>query len=78
MVQNPPVDAGDSGSVPGSGRSPGEGNGNPLQYSGLENPQGWRSLAGYCPWGCRESDITFQLNNSDVGYIVDTQEIINK
>ena len=29
---------GDSGSIPGSGRSPGEGNGNPLQYSGLENP----------------------------------------
>ena len=29
--------AGDLGSIPGSGRSPGEGNGNPLQYSGLEN-----------------------------------------
>ena len=36
---------GDSGSVPGSGRSPGEGNGNPLQYSCLENPMdrgAWR------------------------------------
>ena len=31
-------DAGDLGSIPGSGRSPGEGNGNPLQYSYLENP----------------------------------------
>ena len=31
-------DAGDPGSIPGSGRSPGEGNGNPLQYSRLENP----------------------------------------
>ena len=30
--------AGDPGSIPGLGRSPGEGNGNPLQYSGLENP----------------------------------------
>ena len=30
--------AGDLGSIPGSGRSPGEGNGNPLQYSCLENP----------------------------------------
>ena len=30
--------AGDLGSIPGSGRSPGEGNGNPLQYSYLENP----------------------------------------
>ena len=31
-------DAGDSGSIPGSGRSPGEGNDNPLQYCSLENP----------------------------------------
>ena len=38
--------AGDPGMVPGSGRSPGEGNGNPLQYSCLENPMG----VG-CPWG---------------------------
>ena len=38
MVKNPPVNAGDVGSIPGSGRSPGEGNGNPLQDSCLENP----------------------------------------
>ena len=41
VVKNPPANAGDSrdtGSIPGSGRSPGEGNGNPLQYSCLENP----------------------------------------
>ena len=40
-VQNPPANAGDirdTGSGPGSGRSPGEGNGNLLQYSCLENP----------------------------------------
>ena len=37
-VQNLLANAGDSGSIPGSGRSPGEGNGNPLQYSCLENP----------------------------------------
>ena len=47
--------AGDRGSFPGSGRFPGEGNSNPLQYSGLENP--W-SLAGYSLWGCQESDMT--------------------
>ena len=46
------------GSVPRSGRSPGRGNGNPLQYSCLENPHGWRSLAGYSPRGCKESDTT--------------------
>ena len=41
VVKNPPAkagDAGDSGSIPGSGRSPGEGNDNPLQYCSLENP----------------------------------------
>ena len=41
MVKNPPANAGDTedpGLIPGSGRSPGEGNGNPLQYSCLENP----------------------------------------
>ena len=42
---------GDLGSIPGLGRSPGEGNGNPLQYSCLENPHGQRSLAGCSPWG---------------------------
>ena len=39
----------DSGSIPGLGRSPGVGNGNPLQYSCLENPHGQRSLEGYSP-----------------------------
>ena len=37
MGKNPPANAGDLGSIPGLGRSPGEGNGNPLQYSCLEN-----------------------------------------
>ena len=41
----------DLGSTPGLGRSPGEGNGNPLQCSCLENPHGQRSLAGYTPRG---------------------------
>ena len=38
VVENPPTNAEDAGSIPGLGRSPGEGNGNPLQYSCLENP----------------------------------------
>ena len=51
MVKNPPANEGDirdMGSIPGSGRSPGEGNGNPLQYSCLENPTdrgAWRASA---------------------------------
>ena len=52
--------AGDLGSVPGLGRSPGGGHGNPLQYSCLENPPGQRCLAGYSPWGGKESDMTEQ------------------
>ena len=54
--------AGDPGSIPGLGRSPGEGNDNPLQHSCLENPHGQRSLVGYSPWGCKESDTTEQLH----------------
>ena len=45
--------AGDLGSVPGLGRCPGGGHGNPLQYSYLYTPHGQRSLVGYSPWGCR-------------------------
>ena len=46
VVKNPPANAGDVGLIPGSGRSPGEGNGIPLQYSCLENPMdrgAWRA-----------------------------------
>ena len=49
--------AGDLGSIPGSGRSPGEGNGNPLQYSCLENPMDG-FLVGYSPRGHKELDTT--------------------
>ena len=48
----------DLGLIPGLGRSPGGGHGYPLQYSCLENPHGWRSLAGYSPWGRKEADVT--------------------
>ena len=58
MVKNLPANAErDSGSIPGSGRSAGEGNGNPFQYSFLGNPMDrgdwWAS-----PWSCKMSDIT--------------------
>ena len=49
--------AGDPGSIPRL-QSPGEGNGNPLQHSRLENPDGQRSLAGYNRWGLKESNTT--------------------
>ena len=56
--------AGDLGSIPGLGRSPGGGHGNPLQYSGLENPHGQRSLVGYSPWDHKESDMTERLSTA--------------
>ena len=50
--------AGDQGSILGLGRSPGERNGNPLQYSCLENPNGPRNLVGNSPWSHKELDMT--------------------
>ena len=62
MVKTPPANAGDrgdSGSIPGSGRFPGEGNDSPLQYSCLENPTDrgtwWAMVHG---WGHKESSMT--------------------
>ena len=57
--------AGDLGLIPGLGRSPKKGHGNPLQYSCLENPHRQRSPAGYSPWGRKESDMTERLSTSD-------------
>ena len=57
MVKNLPANAGgvrDTGSIPGLGRSPGGGHGNPLQWAGESHGQ--RSLAGYSPRGRKESD----------------------
>ena len=56
--------AGNLGSIPGLGRSPGEGHSNPLQYSCLENPCGQRSLAGYSPSGYKELDMTDRLSTA--------------
>ena len=56
MVKNPPVNAGDMGSIHGLKRSPGEENGNPLQYFGLGNPMdrgAWRAVVH---WVAKESD----------------------
>ena len=54
---------GDLGSIPGSGRSPGEGNGNPLQYSFLENPMDggawWATVHWVAKSQTRLSDFTF-------------------
>ena len=63
-VKNPPASTGDSSLIPGSGRSPGEGKGSPLQYSCLENPRDRRAWQATSSWGCRELDTTERLNNN--------------
>ena len=61
MVKNPPTNAGDMGLIPGLGRSLGEVNSNPFQYSCLGNPidrEAWRATVH---GGHKESDVTFNL-----------------
>ena len=61
VVKNPLANAGDKSSIPGSGRSPGEGNGNPRQYSFLENSierGAWRVTVHRVA----ESDMSKQLS----------------
>ena len=53
---------GDLNLIPGSGRPPGKGRGNSLQYSCLENRHGQKSLAGCSPWGHKESVMTEQVS----------------
>ena len=55
--------AGDTGLTPGSGRSPGEENGNPLQYFCLKKSHGQGNM-GYSPWGHKESDTTEAIKHS--------------
>ena len=66
MVKNPPANAGDVDITPGLGRSPGERNGNPLQYSCLENPMDrgawWATVCGVA----KEWDTAWQLNNNNI------------
>ena len=67
VVKNPPANAGDtrdSASIPGSGRFPGGGHGNPPQYCCPENPRWQKSLADYNPWGRKESDTTEATEHS--------------
>ena len=77
-VKNPPANAGDTrdpDSIPGWGRSPGEGNGNPLQCYLPGKSHGQRNLVDCSPWGHKESDKTERLhfhflalkNNKDPG-----------
>ena len=60
MVKRLP--AGDPGSIPELGRSPGEGDGKPTPVLLPGESHGWRSLVGYSPWSHKESDMTERLH----------------
>ena len=62
VVKNPPINAADSGSIPGWGRCPGGGNGNPLKYFLPGKCHGQASVAGWNPWGCVELDMPERLS----------------
>ena len=69
VAKNPPANVGDTGdedSISGSGRSPEGRNGNPLQYSCLENSMDRGACRGYSPWGDKELDTNEQLNVSTI------------
>ena len=65
MVKNLPGDVGNTGSIPGWGRFLGEGNGNPLQCSYLGSPMNRGAWWATEPWGGKESNKTWQVNNSN-------------
>ena len=65
MLKNLPTNAGDMGLIPGSGRSPGEGNGNPLQYYCLENPMDRGAWQAVVHGVAKEPDRTQELNNNN-------------
>ena len=69
MVKNPLTNKGVVGLIPELGRSPGEGNGNPLQYSCLENPIDGGAWQATVHEVARESEVTYRLNNNYVLYI---------
>ena len=64
VVKNPPANAGDTSLIPGLERSPGVGNGNPLQYSCLENPIDRGTWRATVRRAAKESDMTYWLNNN--------------
>ena len=68
---------GDPGLIPGLERSPGEGNGNPLQYSCLKNSmdRGAWGLVGYSSWGRKESDMTERLTHTHTKSFMTTTKL---
>ena len=64
VIKNLPANAGDVGLIPGLGRSPGERNSNPVQYSCLENPMYKGAWWATVHEVAKDSDLTYQMNNN--------------
>ena len=64
VVRNLPTNAGDAVPIPGLGRCPGGGHGNPLQYSCLQNPHEQINVGDYSQWGLKELDMTERLSTA--------------
>ena len=77
LVTESACNEGDLGSILGLGRSPGGVHGNSLWYSCLENRHRHRSLAGYNPWGYKESDMTELLSTAPSTNSVSCRHCIN-
>ena len=74
--KEPTCKVGDLSLIPGLGRFPGGGHGNPLQYSCLENPHGQRSLGGCSPWGHKETDRTEWLSTTSIKLVMPFNHLI--
>ena len=66
VAENPPANAEDTGSIPGSGRCPGDGILQPTPVFLPGKSHGLRRLMDCSPWGRKESDTTYQLNDNDI------------
>ena len=76
-MQESACNTGDPGSIPESGRSPGKGNGNPLQDSFLRNPMDRGAWQATVHGVAKESDTTEQQNNNDLGSSTKTCLLFN-
>ena len=76
VVKNLPANTGDMALVPGSGRSPGEGNSNPFQYSCLGNPMDKGAWWAEAHGDTNESDMILQLNNKIIS--IDAEKAFDK
>ena len=74
-VKNLPAKAGDAGSVPRLGRSFGEGNGDPLQYSCLANPMDRETQVGYNPWVLKRVRLDLVTNQQLCPWLQSVQSL---